>query len=157
MKVLLAIDGSPHSHAALVEFSRQPWANGTEVEILTVIHPKIPLFMDPTLIGAAAHVEQVDGLRHQAPALVEAAREMIRNALPDVSVTTKVVEGSPKDMIVEEAQDWGADLIVLGSHGYGRVRRVLLGSVASAVVVEAPCSVQVVRAKHLQDNAESAA
>jgi nucleotide-binding universal stress UspA family protein len=82
---------------------------------------------------------------------------MIRNALPDVSVTTKVMEGSPKDMIVEEAQDWGADLIVLGSHGYGRVRRVLLGSVASAVVVEAPCSVQVVRAKHLQDNAESAA
>jgi len=82
---------------------------------------------------------------------------MIRNALPDVSVTTKVMEGSPKDMIVEEAQDWGADLIVLGSHGYGRVRRVLLGSVASAVVVEAPCSVQVARAKHLQDNAESAA
>jgi nucleotide-binding universal stress UspA family protein len=82
---------------------------------------------------------------------------MIRNALPDVSVTTKVMEGSPKDMIVEEAQDWGADLIVLGSHGYGRVRRVLLGSVASAVVAEAPCSVQVVRAKHLQDNAESAA
>jgi nucleotide-binding universal stress UspA family protein len=82
---------------------------------------------------------------------------MIRNALPDVSVTTKVMEGSPKDMIVEEAQDWGADLIVLGSYGYGRVRRVLLGSVASAVVVEAPCSVQVVRAKHLQDNAESAA
>jgi universal stress protein family protein len=64
-------------------------------------------------------------------------------------VTTKVVEGVPKDMIVQEANDWGADLIVLGSHGYGRVRRMVLGSVAGAVVAKAPCSVQVVRAKHL--------
>jgi nucleotide-binding universal stress UspA family protein len=57
-------------------------------------------------------------------------------------------------MIVEEARDWGADLIVLGSHGYGRVRRVVLGSVAAAVVAIAPCSVLVVRAKHLLRDAE---
>jgi nucleotide-binding universal stress UspA family protein len=124
-------------------------ANGTEVQILTVIHPTIPLFMEPTLVVAAAHVEQVDGLRHQAPALVEAAKKLLRDALGALSVTTKIVEGIPKDMIVQEAQDWGADLIVLGSHGYGRVRRVVLGSVAGAVVAKAPCSVQVVRAKHL--------
>jgi nucleotide-binding universal stress UspA family protein len=46
---------------------------------------------------------------------------------------------------------------VLGSHGYGRARRVVLGSVAAAVVANAPCSVQVVRAKHLLDNVESVA
>jgi nucleotide-binding universal stress UspA family protein len=157
MKVLLAIDGSPHSHAAVVEYATRPWPNGTEVQILTVVHPSIPLFMEPTLVVAAAHMEQILELGREAPALVQAASDMIRDAHPGISVTTKIVEDIPKDAIVQEAEDWGADLIVLGSHGYGRVRRVVLGSVAGAVVAKAPCSVQVVRAKHLLDHAESAA
>ena len=57
MKVLLAIDGSAHSHAALVEFAGSPWPNRTEFEILTVIHPSIPLFIEPTLVVSAAHME----------------------------------------------------------------------------------------------------
>lgn len=157
MKVLLALDGSPHSHAALVEFATRPWPNGTEVQILTVVHSSIPLFFDPAFVAAAAHMEQTLDRRRDAPALLGAAANMIRDANPNVSVTTKIIEGVPKDAIVEEAQSWGADLIVLGSHGYGRVRRVVLGSVAAAVVAKAPCSVQVVRAKHLLDNTESAA
>lgn len=119
--------------------------------------PSIPLFVEPTLVVAAAHMEQSLELQRDSPALVEAASKMIRAADPGISVTTKIVEGIPKDAIVQEAQDWGADLIVLGSHGYGRVRRVLLGSVAGDVVAKAPCSVQVVRAKHLLHDAESAA
>ncbi len=58
---------------------------------------------------------------------------------------------------MEEAQSWGADLVVLGSHGYDGVRRVVLGSVAGTVVATGTCSVQVARAKHLLDKAESAA
>lgn len=157
MKVLVAIDGSPHSHAALVEFATRPWPRGTEVQILTVVHASIPLFLDPAMLVVAAHMEQTLDLRRDAPALVEGARNMIREADPSISVTTKIVEGIPKEAIVEEAAHWGSDLIVLGSHGYGRVRRVVLGSVAGAVVAKAPCSVQVVRAKHLLDDPESAA
>ena len=157
MKVILAIDGSPHSHAALVEFAKQPWPNGTELQVLTVIHPSFPLVMDPLFLGVSAHVQQAGELRHQAPALVEAASRLIRDAEPALTVTTKIVEGGPKDMIVQEARDWGADLIVLGSHGYGRVRRMVLGSVASAVVAKAPCSVQVVRSKHPLHDTQTAA
>lgn len=157
MKVILAIDGSPHSHAALIEFAKQPWPNGTEVQILTVIHPSFPLVMDPLFLGVSAHVQQAEELRNQAPELVAAASRLIRDAAPAIIVTTKFAEGVPKDMIVQEASDWGADLIVLGSHGYGRVRRMALGSVAGAVVAKAPCSVLVVRAKHLLHNADSAA
>jgi nucleotide-binding universal stress UspA family protein len=157
MKVLLAIDGSPHSHAALVEFATRPWPDRTEVQILTVVHSSIPLFFDPAFVAAAAHMEQTLDRRRDAPALVEAAADLIRDANPSISVATKIIEGIPEEAIVEEAQSWGADLIVLGSHGYGRVRRVVLGSVAGSVVAQAPCSVQVVRAKHLLENAESAA
>jgi nucleotide-binding universal stress UspA family protein len=88
---------------------------------------------------------------------VEAASRLVRAASPAISVTTKILEGVPKDVIVQEASDWNADLIVLGSHGYGRVRRMVLGSVAGAVVAKAPCSVQVVRAKRLLRKSESAA
>jgi nucleotide-binding universal stress UspA family protein len=157
MKVLLAIDGSPHSHAALVEFARQPWPDDTEVQIVTVIHPSFPLVMDPLLIGVSAHVQQAEELRKQAPALVEAASRVILDSAPAISVTTKIVEGVPQDLIVQEASEWKADLIVMGSHGYGRVRRMVLGSVAGAVVATAPCSVQVVRSKQLLDSREAAA
>ena len=47
MKVLLAIDGSPHSHAALMELATRLWPHGTQVQILTVIHPTMPLFLEP--------------------------------------------------------------------------------------------------------------
>ena len=49
-------------------------------------------------------------------------------------------------MIVEEAERWGADLILVGSHGYGSVKRFMLGSVSQAVATHAPCSVEIVRA-----------
>ena len=62
MKVILAIDGSPHSHAALVEFAKRPWPKGTEVQIVTVIHPSFPLVMDPLFLGVSAHVQRAEEL-----------------------------------------------------------------------------------------------
>lgn len=150
MRVLLAIDGSTHTEIAVAQVAGRLWPNGTEVEVLTVIHPAIPLIMEPTLLVAAAHEEQVDDLRNHAPTLVHTAGEHIHAGAPGVTVTTKIVEGDPAEMIIAEALDWDADLIVLGSHGHGRLKRMMLGSVAGAVVANAPCSVQVVRTKHAE-------
>jgi nucleotide-binding universal stress UspA family protein len=60
-------------------------------------------------------------------------------------IETEVLGGAPQRAIVERARDWGADLIVVGSHGYGFWSRALLGSISNAVVNHAPCSVLVVR------------
>ena len=155
MKVLLAIDGSPFSHAAVSEVAARPWPNGTLVEVLTVIHSAVPMAIDPAFVIAAIHVDQVEAQRPFASALVDAAAEQIRRSAPNVLVTARVLTGPPKDVIVEEAGNWNADLIVMGSHGYGRFRRMILGSVAGAVVANAPCSVQVVRAKHLLRETET--
>ena len=159
MRVLLAIDGSPFSDAAITEVATRPWPTGTLVQVLTVIHSAVPMAIDPGFVIAAIHVDQVEGQRQLASALVDAAAERIRRGAPDVTVTTRVMAGPPKDVIVDEARSWDAGLIVVGSHGYGRFQRMLLGSVAGAVVANAPCSVQVVRAKHLvhETDTESAA
>jgi nucleotide-binding universal stress UspA family protein len=156
MKVLLAIDGSPHSDVAVMQVAKQPWPRNSAIEILTVIHPTIPMFPEPTLVIAASSVQQAEELRQRAPLLLDAASEQIGGSAPDLTVTTKILDGAPAHVIVEEARQWGADLIVLGSHGYGFVRRMLLGSVAGAVVANAPCSVQVVRQTGAHDGAVSA-
>ena len=53
--------------------------------------------------------------------------------------------GDPRKVILDEAKDWGADLIVLGSHGYRSLERLMLGSVSESVATHAHCSVEVIR------------
>jgi nucleotide-binding universal stress UspA family protein len=148
MRILLAVDGSPHSQLAVAAVAERPWPDWTTVQVLTVIHAVAPLAIDPAFVIAAAHVNQIAEQRRLASAVVESAAEDIRMKAPGLAVTTKAVEGNPRDAILEEAREWGADLIVVGSHGYGRLKRMVLGSVAGAVVADAPCSVHVAREKH---------
>lgn len=148
MKVLLAINGSPHSQAAIAAVTRRPWPKSTAVEILTVLPSPTAVMLDVALGPLALDAELIDEQRRQASTLVDGAGKQVARAAPEVTVTTRILEGNPKDVIVEEARTWNANLIVLGSHGYGRFRRMVLGSVAGAVVANAPCSVQVAREKH---------
>jgi nucleotide-binding universal stress UspA family protein len=145
MKVLLAFDGSEHSQAALAAVASREWPADTAIAVLTVIHSRWPVVGDPFFTVASAHMESLLNQRRDAPALLQRAVARIREQAPDLTVTSKTLEGIPHELIVQEARDWGADLIVLGSHGYGPVRRALLGSVAAAVAVEAPCAVEIIR------------
>jgi nucleotide-binding universal stress UspA family protein len=145
MKILLAYDGSAHSQAALVEVASREWPAGSAIEVLTVIHSRWPMVGDPFFTIASAHMESLQEQQRDAPKLLEGAVARILEHAPALAVTGKALEGLPHEVIVKEAEDWGADLIVLGSHGYGRVRRAFLGSVAAAVAVEAPCAVEIIR------------
>lgn len=145
MKILLATDGSSHSDAAVKEIIRRPWPEGSQIRILTVIHPAVPEVPDPLFLMYSAHEEQLEEARRVAPQIAENTARQIRDHTSGLGVSTEVLEGSPKDLIVEEARKWGADLIMLGSHGYGPVSRFLLGSVSHAVALHAPCSVEIIR------------
>jgi nucleotide-binding universal stress UspA family protein len=145
LRILLAIDGSPCSVAAVDDVAHCRLPNGTTVEILTAIHSRIPVVPDPTFLVPMARAED---LREQArcdPEIQQAALTHLRRHRPHLEVTTKVVEGQPKDVILREATEWRADRVVLGSHGHGRVGRAALGSTAAAVAAEAPCSVVIAR------------
>lgn len=143
MKILVATDGSPSGTAAVAEVAARTWPEGTEVKVLTVIHTAVPFAVDPALVVAFVALDHLDKARKHAPEIVE--RAVAQLTRPGLTVTSEVLEGSPKQLIVDEAERWQADLVVLGTHGHGAPGRFLLGSVAHSVVLHAPCSVEVVR------------
>jgi nucleotide-binding universal stress UspA family protein len=87
--------------------------------------------------------------REAALAAVEKAASKLRAKGCKLSVTPEVLSGWPKRVILEDAEAFGADLIVVGSHGRGALDRFPLGSVSQAVALHAKCSVEIVRSRSL--------
>ena len=141
-KVLLAIDESKFSEAAsqmLIEQVRPE----TEVQVLHVVEP-MPLLAARERGGYDPAVEAPwDAQTEQATALVNSIAASLR--LKRVNVATEFARGNPKSEILDAAEKWKADLIVLGSHGRTGLERFLLGSVSEAVARHAHCSVEIVR------------
>jgi nucleotide-binding universal stress UspA family protein len=142
MKILLAVDGSPPSKAAVEEVARRPWPTRSIVRILSVIQPYTP--PAPEIVLAEATLQEVrERLAAEADRVTTEAAEQV--AASDLSVEVVVREGDPRTAIVDEADECNADLIVVGSHGRTGLKRLIMGSVAQSVVAHAHCSVEVVR------------
>lgn len=159
MKILLAVDGSPCSEAAVDEVGRRPWPEGSEVKILSAFEPAPILAMAEAWAPPEGYYEQLEGTGRERARLVaeNASAALKRSTAGRVAVSTDVVRGVPKEAILAEAQRWGADLIVVGSHGYRGWQRLWLGSVSHAVATHAECSVEIVRTcKPKEEEAEEA-
>lgn len=150
MKILLAVDGSACGDKAVEEIAERPWPAGSEICVLSAIH--LPMTPTPETWALPdsyySHAEKV-GRQHAEEVTGEAvARLKESNAAREVplTITSKTIVGHAEETIISTAKEWGADLIVLGSHGYRGFRKFLLGSVSQAVASHAPCSVEIVRA-----------
>lgn len=145
MKILLAVDGSQCSDEAIEEIARRPWPEGSEIKVLTTFEVPLPPTPEAWALPAG-YLDQMDqAARSQAQAIVEGAVKKLRSKLGSVVVAGESLAGPPRIVILDEAESWGADLIVVGSHGYRAWERFLLGSVSQSVVSHAKCSVEVVR------------
>ena len=146
MKILLAVDGSPCSDAAIEEVARRPWPEGSFVKVLTAYELPVPPAPEAWALPAN-YLEEMDiGLRKQAQDVVDNAIRKLKSKLSKtISLDGALLPGPARTLILDEAESWGADLIVVGSHGYRAWERFLLGSVSQAVVSHAKCSVEVVR------------
>jgi nucleotide-binding universal stress UspA family protein len=143
MRVLLAVDGSKFSDAAVQAVIDQTRSTNGEVRVLHVIESPMLLVnrerggYDPALDKAWA-VE-----KKRAEALVKKTVERLRaNGLKAAGT---IEDGDPRSKILEIAKSWRADLIVLGSRGLRGLAHLLMGSVSEAVARHAKCSVEVVR------------
>lgn len=135
-KILIAVDSGPIAAKAFDLGLGLAKTLGAEVGLITVVDT----------IRTASPAVDVAALQ-----LLPLARQEARALLDDLGARAGgtarefLTEGSPGDEIVAAAKSFGADLIVIGSHGRTGITRVLMGSVAEAVMRHAPCPVLVVR------------
>ena len=148
MKILLATDGSDYSKAAVNSVADRPWPQCSEVKIISAMEVPFAPTTEAWVLPDSYYSELERVAREQAEAAVKDAVERIESGKSSgLEIITKIISGSAREVILDEAERWDADLIVLGSHGYSAWQRFLLGSVSHAVATHAHCSVEIVRLK----------
>ena len=146
MKILLATDGTVNSKVTVEKISNRLLPSNTKIRIVSA-YERTPLIttLEPMGVSQEYYAQADRYALKAAENTIENAAKILRKKNPTLTITTVVIEGSPKSVILEEAETFGADLIVVGSHGAGAVERFLLGSVSHAVSLHAKCSVEIVR------------
>jgi nucleotide-binding universal stress UspA family protein len=144
--LLIGVDGSALARRA-AERAIDILGKVHHVTIVHVVRPAMPIAMGPSTAIAG-------GIAADHDALAESNEALIRDAEADVVATarwlgidagTRVVTGDPGVELCRIADDDGVDVIIVGSHGSGFLKRVLLGSVSHHVLHHAPCPVLVIR------------
>jgi universal stress protein A len=147
VKILLAIDDSVYSEAAIRAVIAQFRSHETEVRVLNVVEwpADLPASMafTPGAMSAGPILDLHEEARRQGELLVARAAQQLRAA--SFTVSQEVREGDARHVILECAAKWRPDVIVLGSHGRTGLDWFLLGSVSENVVRHAPCSVAIIR------------
>jgi len=157
MKVLIAIDNSECSAAAVNAVADRSWPPGTTFEVITVCEP---VSVNYCYAGACAlgSMEEIDLQVHKyCSSLVDDIATRLKAIFGKGRVSSQVIQGPIAESIIEHAKESQADLIVVGSHGRTGIKRFLIGSVAGKVVGASPCSIEVVREKQVRTEKKAAA
>lgn len=137
MKILFATDGSEHSTAAARAVAEQPWPEGTEVKVMSMVNPLVYSIEEIGLYNGGETLRAHRAIGDAAQILAGAG----------VKTSAEVIAGRPERRIAREAKEWGADLTVVGTEDRRGLRGFISGSVSETVASRAPCSVKVVRAR----------
>lgn len=146
MKILLATDGFEFSKAAASSVAGRPWPDNSEARVVSCA--------DPFGYSAEEEFGSIEEFDDRRETFMTPEEKAVHEAMEIVSsgglkTTGEVLGGYPKAAIVDEAKKWGADLVVVGSHGRRGIERIILGSVSEAVALHAHCSVEVIRSQAL--------
>lgn len=133
MKVVIAIDTSPASQRVLTEAICRPWPAETCFSVVNAVDVYRYAHLPAIIADATREAEEL--VKRAGEGLTRAGR----------CASGKVITGVPRHAISAYAEEWGADLILVGSHGHSAVGRFLIGSVAQGILRKAPCSVEIVR------------
>ncbi|MCQ4165550.1 universal stress protein [Tahibacter harae] len=140
MKLLIAVDGSEHS-ARAVDYVITHWSRLDPALQVVLCHGDPPL--PPHVASALGRTEEDSYHADNAAEATRRARETLEAT--GVAVQVRAEVGDPAEVIRDSAKAVQADLIVMGSHGRGNLRNLLLGSVVTKVLASSPVPVLVVR------------
>lgn len=145
-RILIGLDGTDASFSAAEEVANRFWMMGSEVRLVVALD-KSDLIM--SMQNSLASITQAQINDDITPVLwisnfVERARRRLSRA--ELQISELIEEGDPKQIVVAEAEEWGADCIFIGV-GENRIDRAtpLLGSVSTAILSRAHCTVEIVR------------
>lgn len=143
-RILVPVDGSDASHAGLNEALALAAEHQSSLRLVHVVDDLITM---PIYEGAIFAGELIEQLRKQGRKLLdECAALCKKKGIACETVLTERVGGQAGVLIVEQAEDWPAELIVMGTHGRRGLKRIVLGSDAEYVVRHASVPVLLVRA-----------
>jgi nucleotide-binding universal stress UspA family protein len=147
MKILIATDGTKQGDAAIRALADFKLAAIDEIKVVSVVDMALPMAIDVYGGYLPDTTELEKASRENANRVLDMAMNEVKDivANEEITVSGEVLFGSPESRIVEAAENIEANLIIVGSHGYNRWERLLLGSVSDSVVHHAPCSVLIVR------------
>jgi len=143
MRVVIGVDDSPCSQAALEFVRKVSWPSGTAVTVVSSVEMPVSAYATdyaPVNMELGACLDELTKCHQQ---MVSRDEKVLRSA--GLLVASCVLQGDPRETLIEVARTERADLVVVGSHGRTGLDRLLMGSVASHVVTHAPCSVLVVK------------
>lgn len=149
MKILVAIDPSPYAREAIRFVKSVVWPQNTEIFLMHVIEMKHAAPFSPS-DGPSSWDKVIYQARGK---LVTEARHFLEQTKQDMHaqksliIKSVVEEGLPGAEILQAAQDYQVDLVILGTRGLSNIKRFLLGSTSEWVMRDAPCSVLLVREK----------
>jgi nucleotide-binding universal stress UspA family protein len=129
LRIVVAVDGSADSQKTIETVIRRSWLPETSIRLLTVIE-NLPYSV------LQAELPRADNQRKSAAETLEKA---------GLHVSAQARAGRAKDLLIEEAENWGADAIFMGAKGHGLLERFWLGSVSYSVAAGANCSVEIIR------------
>lgn len=144
-RVLVGVDGSPDAEQAIFSIGQRVWPDGTEVRLAAIDNVTPPTLIAARLPQAAAMINSYRQTRNtRVSAMLDWATEELNHVGLKTSVFRK--NGDPTTILLEEARRWKADSIFVGSRDFtSAFERFRLGSVSTAVVTNAHCSVEIVR------------
>jgi len=147
MRVLFATDGSRSADLARDLIAGLPWPEATRIRVVSVVEDRhvLPRLQEPDDVLEARD----DSVARHAVLTLDTAVAALQR--PGRAVDRLALDGRPASSIIEEARGYGAQLIVLGSHGHSRIASMLLGSTSAEVVARAHCPVLVVRDRVVEE------
>lgn len=144
IRLIAGLDGSAHSYATIDALVNRRWPKDTEVRLVSVIDPAMPIALDPADPSSIRFIEVEDkSASDTVRQTFEPAADRLRTAGLKAEVVIRY--GKPRVELAEEATTHDVDSIFLGAKGMRGIERLLLGSVSAAVAATATCSVEIVR------------